>query len=56
MLETWGWGFSSQPVLWKQLFLPDFPEQSNRIEGRRERGLGRGNLGTLVPSPQECSG
>lgn len=46
-------GFSSQPVLGKRLCLRHFPEQSNRKEGRRERGLGRGKLGTLVPSPQE---
>jgi hypothetical protein len=45
-------GFFSQPVLGKPLFLLNFPEQSNRKEGRRERGLGRRKLGTLVPSPQ----
>ena len=32
-----------------------FPEQSHRKEGRRERGLGRGKLGTLVPSPQDSA-
>jgi len=39
----------------KSSFLLDFPEQSNRNEGKRERGLGRGKLGTLVPSPQGFS-
>jgi hypothetical protein len=47
-------GFSSQPVLGKQLSMRYLPEQSNRNEGRRERGSGRGKLGTLVPCPQEC--
>ena len=48
-------GFSSQPVLGKQLSLRDFPEQSNRNEGRRERVWGEGNWGRWFPLPNDAA-
>jgi hypothetical protein len=46
---TWGLLLAACALL--PAVLAVFSWNSNRREGRRERGLGRGKLGPLVPTP-----